>query len=111
MAIDRTSTFTFVELRKKATTKVSGDFLRHLVEAVLYKIHTVLSESPVLSEIEEGIHFTTPGADGSAVPEIKLATANGERFWAHSFDKPANKTTSITGSPSRAIPGPTARAN
>lgn len=52
--------------------------LRHLIEAVPYTIHTVLTDN--------GIHFTTPGAGGSAVPDIKLAIANGERFWAHSFE-------------------------
>jgi hypothetical protein len=62
----------------EATTKVSGDFLRHLVAAVPYKIHTVLTDN--------GIHFTTPGSGGSAVPDIKLAIANAERFWAHSFE-------------------------
>jgi transposase InsO family protein len=78
VAIDRTSKFAFVELHEKATTRVSGDFLRHLIAAVPYKIHTVLTDN--------GIHFTTPGAGGSAVPDIKLAIANGERFWAHSFE-------------------------
>ncbi|CAN7744710.1 hypothetical protein LJR234_006785 [Mesorhizobium amorphae] len=33
-----------------------------------------------------GIQFTTPGAGGSAVPLIKEAIANGERFWAHAFE-------------------------
>ena len=34
MAIDRTTKVAFVELHEKATTRVSGDFLRHLIEAV-----------------------------------------------------------------------------
>ena len=59
VAIDRTSKFAFVELHEKATTRVSGDFLRHLLEAVPYKIHTVLTDN--------GIQFTTPDAGGSAV--------------------------------------------
>ncbi|MDB5579668.1 MAG: hypothetical protein JWR80_4844 [Bradyrhizobium sp.] len=42
------------------------------------KMHTVPTDN--------GIHFTVTGADGSAVPEIKLATANGERLWAHSLE-------------------------
>jgi len=32
---------------------------------------------------DNGIQFTTPGGGGSAVPLIKEAIANGERFWAH----------------------------
>ena len=34
----------------------------------------------------KGIHFTTPGAGGSAVPLIKEAMANGEPFRAHAFE-------------------------
>src|SRR5918999_2793345 len=52
VAIDRTSKFAFVELHQKVTTRVAGDFLRHLVAAVPYKVHTVLTD--------HGIHFTTP---------------------------------------------------
>ena len=78
VAIDRTSKFAFVELHEKATTRVSGNFLRHLIAAVPYKVHTVLTDN--------GVHFTTPGAGGSAVPLIKEAIANGELFRAHSFE-------------------------
>jgi transposase InsO family protein len=78
VAIERTSKFAYVELHEKATTRVSGDFLRSLLEAVPYKVHTVLTDN--------GIHFTVPGNGGSAVPEIKLAMQRGERFRAHSFE-------------------------
>jgi transposase len=78
VAIDRTSKFAFVELHEKATTAVSADFLRHLLDAVPYKIHTVLTDN--------GIQFTTPGAGGSAVPLIKQAMAAGEIIWAHAFE-------------------------
>ncbi|MGI4809707.1 MAG: IS481 family transposase [Janthinobacterium lividum] len=78
VAIDRTSKFAFVELHEKATTRVSGNFLRHLIQAVPYTIHTVLTDN--------GIQFTTPGAGGSAVPEIRQAMADGEIFRAHSFE-------------------------
>uniref|UniRef100_UPI001FE0F2E9 DDE-type integrase/transposase/recombinase n=1 Tax=Rhizobium ruizarguesonis TaxID=2081791 RepID=UPI001FE0F2E9 len=78
VAIDRTSKFAFVELHEKATTAISREFLLRLIAAVPYKIHTVLTDN--------GIQFTTPGAGGSAVPLIKEAIANGERFWAHAFE-------------------------
>ena len=78
VAIDRTSKFAFVELHEKATTRVSGDFFRHLITVVPYKVDAVLTDN--------GIHFTTPGAGGSAVPLIKKAIATGERFRAHSFE-------------------------
>ncbi|MGF7005269.1 transposase InsO family protein [Aminobacter sp. BE322] len=78
VAIDRTSKFAFVELHEKATTAVSREFLLRLIAAVPYKIHTVLTDN--------GIRFTTPGAGGAAVPLIKEAIANGERFRAHAFE-------------------------
>jgi len=78
VAIDRTSKFAFVELHREAKQRTAGDFLRRLIEAVPYKIHTVLTDN--------GIHFTTPGAGGSAVPLIKEAMANGELFRAHAFE-------------------------
>src|SRR5215468_5131279 len=78
VAIDRTAKFAFVELHEKATTKLAAEFLRHLIAAVPYKIRTVLSDN--------GIQFTTPGAGGSAVFEIKEAMARGELFRAHAFE-------------------------
>ncbi|WP_048710677.1 DDE-type integrase/transposase/recombinase, partial [Microvirga massiliensis] len=78
VAIDRTSKFTYVELHEKATTKVAGNFLRALVGAVPYKVHTVLTDN--------GIHFTTPGNTASAAPLIKAAMERGEIFRAHAFE-------------------------
>lgn len=78
VAIDRTSKFAFIELHEKATTRVAADFLRHLIAAVPYKIHTVLTDN--------GIHFTTPGAGGSAAAQIKEAMAKGHLFRAHAFE-------------------------
>ena len=78
VAIDRTSKFAYAELHAKATRRVAGDFLRHLIQLVPYKIHTVLTDN--------GTHFTTPGAGGSAAPDIKRALDAGEPVWAHSFE-------------------------
>jgi transposase InsO family protein len=78
VAIDRTTKFAFVELHEKATRRVAGDFLRHLIEAVPYKVHTVLTDN--------GTHFTTPGNVASAASIIKEAIAAGETFRAHSFE-------------------------
>ena len=78
VAIDRTSKFTFVELHRQAKRRTAGDFLRHLIEAVPYKITIVLTDN--------GTHFTTPGAGGSAVPLIRESMANGELFRAHAFE-------------------------
>jgi len=60
VAIDRTSKYAFVQLHQKATRRIAADFLRALVEAVPYKIHTVLTDNgtqfventPINSEAE-----------------------------------------------------------
>ncbi|NQW10836.1 MAG: transposase, partial [Alphaproteobacteria bacterium] len=78
VAIDRTSKFAFVELHEKAPTRIAAAFLNRLIDAVPYKIHTVLTDN--------GIQFTTPGAGGSAVPLIREAMAKGELFRAHAFE-------------------------
>jgi transposase InsO family protein len=78
VAIDRTSKFAFAELHEKATRRVAADFLRRLIAAVPYRIHTVLTDN--------GTHFTDPGAGGSAVPEIIAALEAGEIFRAHAFE-------------------------
>src|SRR3954453_16003011 len=78
VAIDRTSKFAFAELHEKATRRIAGDFLRHLIAAVPYRGHTVLTDN--------GTHFTTPGNTASAAPLIKEAIARGELFRAHAFE-------------------------
>jgi transposase InsO family protein len=78
VAIDRTSKFAFAELHAKATRRVAADFLRRLIAAVPYRIHTVLTDN--------GTHFTDPRSRGSAVPEIRAALETGEIFRAHSFE-------------------------
>ncbi len=54
VAIDRTSKFAFAELHERATRRIAADFLRALIAAVPYTIHTVLTDN--------GTHFadTTP---------------------------------------------------
>src|SRR5215204_413440 len=45
VAIDRTSKFAFAALHEKATRRIAGDFLRHLIAAVPYRVHTVLTDN------------------------------------------------------------------
>src|SRR3954449_13474256 len=78
VAIDRTSKFAVAELHEKATRRIAGDFLRHLIAAVPDRVHTVLTDN--------GTHFTTPGNTASAAPLITEAIARGETFWAHAFE-------------------------
>ena len=78
VAIDRTSKFAFVEMHEKVARRTATDFLRHLVAAVPYKVHTVLTDN--------GTHFTSPGNTASAAPDIKAAIEAGEPFLAHAFE-------------------------
>ena len=65
VAIDRTSKFAFAQLAEKANRISASAFLTALIEAVPYKIHTVLTD--------HGIQFTFPPryADG---PTARYAT-------------------------------------
>jgi transposase InsO family protein len=45
VAIDRASKFAFAELHEKATRRIAANFLRALIAAVPYKIHTVLTDN------------------------------------------------------------------
>ena len=65
VAIDRTSKFAFAQLAEKANRVIASAFLTALIEAVPYKIHTVLTDN--------GIQFTFPPryADG---PTARYAT-------------------------------------
>jgi hypothetical protein len=78
VAIDRTSKFAFAQLHERATTRVAADFLRALLKAVPYRIHTVLTDN--------GINFTTPGNIASAASLIREAINRGEIFRAHAFE-------------------------
>src|SRR5215212_7803180 len=50
VAIDRTSKFAFVELHEKVTRRVAANFLRALIAAVPYKVHTVLTDNVLCRE-------------------------------------------------------------
>ncbi len=77
VAIDRTSKFAFAELHERATRRIAADFLRHLIEAVPYRIHTVLTDN--------GTHFTDPTGDGWTAADIKTLLAEKARFRCHAF--------------------------
>ena len=84
VAIDRTSKFAFARLRERATRRVAADFLRSLVEAVPYRIHTVLADN--------GVRFTDTlpvGEDPEAEAAVDAlwAARGGPRLWrVHAFD-------------------------
>ena len=47
MAIDRTSKFAYAELHDRANRQTASDFLKALIKAVPYKIHTVLTDNGI----------------------------------------------------------------
>ena len=47
VAIDRTSKFAVAQLVEKANRKTAWEFLEHLLEAVPYKIHTILTDNGI----------------------------------------------------------------
>lgn len=67
-----------VELHKKATRSIAGDFLRALIKAVRYTIHAVLTDN--------GTHFTSPGNISSAVSKIRREMDCAEPFRVHAFE-------------------------
>jgi len=77
VAVDRTSKFAFAELHERVTRRISGDFLRRLVAAVPYRIHTVLTDN--------GTHFTDPKGDSWKAAEVKQLIAEKARFRCHGF--------------------------
>src|SRR5918995_1940973 len=56
VAIDRTSKFTFARLVESAGKMEAARFLRALIAAVPYRVHTVLTDN--------GTHFTEPSGNG-----------------------------------------------
>jgi transposase InsO family protein len=69
VAIDRTSKFAYAELHERANRRTATDFLRALLKAVPYKIHTVLTDN--------GIQFTD-------LPKNRLGPT--VRWRVHMFD-------------------------
>src|SRR5947209_19789888 len=66
VAIDRTSKFAFVQLVEKANRLTASAFLVALIEAVPYKIHTVLTDN--------GIQFRLPPRHANG-PTARYITA------------------------------------
>ena len=88
VATDRTSKFAFVQLHDRATQRIAADFLRDLVAAVPYTIHTVLTDN--------ALQFT------DNTPANEEAEAAAAAYWAerdepriyrwHAFDWACEQT-------------------
>jgi hypothetical protein len=68
VAVDRTSKFAFAQLHDRATRRIAADFLRALVAAVPYRIHTVLTDN--------GTQFV------DRTPSNEEAEAAADAYWA-----------------------------
>nr|WP_128418469.1 IS481 family transposase [Xanthomonas populi] len=62
VAIDRTSKFALTELHASANKMVTAQFLRNVIQAVPYALHTVLTDN--------GIQFTNRSSDRYAFPHL-----------------------------------------
>jgi IS30 family transposase len=71
VSIDRTSKFAFVRLEKRAGKMEAAQFLRDLLQAPPYRIHTVLTDN--------GIQFTNCALDAHAFAHIfdRVCSENG----------------------------------
>ena len=78
VAIDRTSKFALAQLHERATIRVAADFLRALLQAVPYRVHTVLTDN--------GQQFTTPGNKASTAPLVREAMDRSEILRARGFE-------------------------
>ena len=99
VAIDRTSKFAYAELHDRANRRTATDFLKALLKAVPYKIHTLLTDN--------GIQFTDlpknrvgPTARGRVHMFDMLCAANGIEHrltkpnhpWTNGQVEPMNRT-------------------
>lgn len=78
VAVDRTSKFTYAELHECATRRIAANFLKALIAAVPYSIHTVLTDN--------GIQFTDTKGRSWTTAEIQKMMAAGELFVCGAFD-------------------------
>jgi IS30 family transposase len=60
VAVDRTSKFVFAELHERMTRPITAEFLRHLIAAVPYQIHTILTDNGIQFANRSGDHYAFP---------------------------------------------------
>ena len=70
--------FAFTELHEKGTRRVAAGVLLHLINAVLYKIHTARNDN--------GTNFTDPKGESWSVADSKGMLGRREPFPALAFD-------------------------
>jgi Integrase core domain len=82
VAIDRSSKYAYAELHTEVTKMVAAQFLRHLIAAVPYKIHTVLTDN--------GIQSTNRSRDPYAFGHIfeRVCCEHGIEHWLTKVNHP-----------------------
>ena len=75
---DRTSDSPSRSCTSGSTRRIAADFLRRLIDAVPYRVHTVLTDN--------GTHFTEPTGDGWSPADIRRMLDAGETFRCHAFE-------------------------
>src|SRR3954465_14841760 len=89
VAIDRTSKFAFAELHEKATRRIAGDFLRHLIAAVPYR---VIRFSPTMAPTSP-----SPAATPGPLTRSRTCWPASSSFAATPSNSPAPRTMWPTG--------------
>lgn len=84
VAIDRTSKFAFAELHQRMTRTIAAEFLRRLIAAVPYRIHTILTDN--------GVQFTNLPHQKYAFKHLidRICSAHGSE---HRLTKPTHPWT------------------
>ncbi len=89
VGIDRTSKFALTQLVDKADRKTAWEFLQHLLEAVPYQVHTILTDN--------GIQFAQQPRNRNTIysrpmPFAMICEANGIE---HRFTQPKHPLTNV----------------
>jgi transposase InsO family protein len=83
VAIERTSKFVYAERHQRATRRIAATFLHHLVEAVPYRMHTVLTDN--------GTQFAEPADWRQSVKDKPPVDNPWGIYLIHAFDYACQK--------------------
>lgn len=79
VGIDRTSKFAVTQLVGKADRKTAWEFLQHMLEAVPYQAHTILTPFPTCRHVLPGNGQRHPVRRATAQPLHRIFKANALR--------------------------------
>ena len=84
VAVDRTSKFAFAQLHEKAARRVAANFVHALVEAVPYRVHTVLTDNGV--QFTDTLPSNEDPETEAAIDAIWAARGEPRLYRVHAFD-------------------------